>query len=266
MSKEEKIIKKYLLDEANIHIPISRLAVLAQRDGVVFCSPTTWFVKAKQFGIMRPGKRIHPEKPKIGIRASLPNEIWHLDLSVVRLTDDTKAYIQIIIDNYSRYILGRQVMSQISGEGTGELIKVALKESLRLGKLNTPEVIVDGGTENINEKVNSLITSGSITRKIAQIEISESNSMVEALFRSSKHNYLFKKNLDSEAALRSHFEFYVNEHNTRVPHSALKGATPIEVFTGTWTISKEFELKTKIAKARQERIAYHQKLSCKKCS
>ena len=71
MLKEEEVIKDYLLDEANMHIPTTRLAVLAQRDGVVFCSPTTWLRKAKELGIMRPGKRVHPEKTA-WIRPSLP--------------------------------------------------------------------------------------------------------------------------------------------------------------------------------------------------
>jgi hypothetical protein len=33
--------------------------------------------------------RIHPAKPKVGIRASRPNEVWHIDTTIIRLLDGT---------------------------------------------------------------------------------------------------------------------------------------------------------------------------------
>jgi len=41
----------------------------------------------------RPRKRIHPAKPKVGIRASRPNEIWHVDTTLIRLLDGNRAYL-----------------------------------------------------------------------------------------------------------------------------------------------------------------------------
>jgi len=48
---------------------------------------------------------VYPEKPKIGIRATHPNEYWHIDVTVIRLLDDTKCYLHAVIDNFSRRIL-----------------------------------------------------------------------------------------------------------------------------------------------------------------
>ena len=33
---------------------------------------------------------MYPAKPKVGIRASRSNEIWHLDVTILRLLDRTR--------------------------------------------------------------------------------------------------------------------------------------------------------------------------------
>jgi hypothetical protein len=44
----------------------------------------------------------HPAKPRIGIRASAPGELLHLDVSIICLLDGTRVYLHAAIDNYSR--------------------------------------------------------------------------------------------------------------------------------------------------------------------
>jgi hypothetical protein len=63
------------------HVPTGTLALLAQRLGKVFASPATWYRLVRRHRLRRPRKRVHPCKPKLGIRASTPNEIWHIDTS-----------------------------------------------------------------------------------------------------------------------------------------------------------------------------------------
>ena len=45
----------------------------------------------------------------MGIRASRPNQYWHIDTTVIRLLDGTRAYLQAVIDNFSRKILAWRV-------------------------------------------------------------------------------------------------------------------------------------------------------------
>jgi putative transposase len=41
----------------------------------------------------------------VGIRADAPNELWHIDVTIIKLIDGTKAYLHAVIDNFSRRIL-----------------------------------------------------------------------------------------------------------------------------------------------------------------
>jgi len=91
------------------HVPTGTLAVLAQRMGRVFASATTWSRLVREHGWRRPRIRVHPSKPKVGIRAERPNEIWHIDTTVIRLVDGTKAYLHAVIDNFSRRILSWRI-------------------------------------------------------------------------------------------------------------------------------------------------------------
>ena len=80
------------------HVPTGRLAILAQRIGVVFASPSTWLRLVREKGWRRPRLRVHPEGPKFGIRAERPNDIWHIDTTVIRLLDGTRVYLHAVID------------------------------------------------------------------------------------------------------------------------------------------------------------------------
>ena len=43
--------------------------------------------------------------PIIGTRKKRPNQQWHIDLKHAKLSDGSKVYICIIVDDYSRYAL-----------------------------------------------------------------------------------------------------------------------------------------------------------------
>jgi hypothetical protein len=62
------------------------------------------------------------------------------------------------------------------------------------------------------------------------VDLSFSNSLIEAWWRSLKHNWLFLHQLDSVAAVRRHVALYVKEHNATIPHSAFRGQTPDEMY------------------------------------
>jgi hypothetical protein len=38
----------------------------------------------------------------VGLRTTRPDEIWHIDTTVFRLLDGTRAYLHAVIDNFSR--------------------------------------------------------------------------------------------------------------------------------------------------------------------
>jgi hypothetical protein len=68
---------------------------------------------------------------------------------------------------------------------------------------------------------------------LAFTELKFSNSMIEAWWRSLKHQWLFLHSLDSVATIRRLVAFYVCEYNSVLPHSAFRGQTPHEMYFRT---------------------------------
>ena len=81
------------------HFSIRALALHAQRMGHVFAAPGTWSRRIRQCGWLRPRRRLHPPKPKDGVRATRPNELWHIDVTVIRLLDGTRLFLHAVIDS-----------------------------------------------------------------------------------------------------------------------------------------------------------------------
>jgi transposase InsO family protein len=211
------------------HVPTGRLAILAQRLGTVFASASTWYRLVRERGWRRPRLRIHPAGPKVGIRATKPNELWHIDASVIRLIDGSKAYVHAVIDNFSRRILSWRVCDRLDA---GSSVQVLVEAGESIDPDLTPKLLADAGTENRNAAVDHLIEAGLLERVLAMVDINFSNSLIEAWWRVLKHNWLFLHPLNSVAKVRSLVEFYVEEHNSSIPHSAFKGQTPDEIYFG----------------------------------
>ena len=69
------IIKSMVKSPEYRHVSTGRLAILAQRLGRVFAAPATWYKLVRERGWRRPRTRVHPKRPKEGIRASEPDEL-----------------------------------------------------------------------------------------------------------------------------------------------------------------------------------------------
>ena len=248
-----------------MHFSIRALSWLAKRTSSVFASATTWGRQIKANKWLRPRKRLYPAKPKVGIRAVRPNQLWHIDVTIVRLVDVTKAYLQAVIDNYSRYVLDWKVSADISAVNTRDLLMSSLAKAKLLGEVGKPEVFSDGGSENDNAEVAGLGAIGLFTLTLAQIDVIFSNSVIEALFRSAKHNYLFQQRLESLANFEGHASFYLTQHNELMPHNAFNGATPLEMYTGSWGPKCDTQITEQAKASKAARHAHNTTGSCRIC-
>jgi putative transposase len=121
------MIKDMVLDPGLRHMPLRTLSLFAQRAGKVFVSVTTWarLVREHEHGWRRPRMRVYPAKPTLGVRASRPNEYWHIDVTVLKLLDGTKTFLHAVIDNYSRKILAWTLAPRLDPATTCQVVVAA---------------------------------------------------------------------------------------------------------------------------------------------
>jgi putative transposase len=234
---------------------------LAHRLGTVCASPSTWYRLVRQHGWRRPRLRVHPAKPKIGLRTTRANEMWHIDTTVIRLLDGTRAYLHAVIDNFSRRILAWRVADTFTPVNS---VNVLLDAGRAVSSDTIPVVLADAGVENVNAQVDALINTGVLRRLLAFTELTFSNSMIEAWWRSLKHQWLFLHPLDSTTTVRRLVAFYVDEHNRVLPHSAFRGQTPDEMYLGTGDAIPA-DLTSRATAARRARVEANRSASCATC-
>ena len=244
------------------HVPTGTLAVLAQRLGTVSASPSTWYRLVRTYGWRRPRLRVHPAKPKVGLRMTRADEMWHIDTTVIRLLDGTRAYLHAVIDNFSRRILAWRVADTFAPVNSVAVLVDAGRGATP--SATTPVVLADAGVENVNAQVDDLITTGVLRRVLAFTELKFSNSMIEAWWRSLKHQWLFLHSLDSVTTVRRFVEFYVHEHNRVLPHSAFRGQTPDEMYFGRGD-TVPADLTARAAAARRARAEANRSAACGMC-
>jgi transposase InsO family protein len=265
---ERHAMRDLVEGERHRHLSIRSLALLAQRTGHVFASVRTWYALVRANGWRRPRERQYPEKCRVGIRANAPNEVWHVDVTILRLLDGSRVYLHAVLDNYSRRILAWRVERELSASTTREML-LSTREALNAGRrslgstaneADKVRVFTDGGSENVCLTSDAEL-AGLITRVIAQVEVSFSNSMIEAFWLALKHRWLYLHRLDTLESVRTLVAAYVADHNDLIPRVELGGRTPNEAYEGRPAPALEDACR----EARARRLEANRKTSCGVC-
>ncbi|OWP82955.1 hypothetical protein BWK59_13100 [Flavobacterium davisii] len=225
-----------------------------------FCLAT--FYKYSNLLGINNGRHLQNKPEYSPLQSIKPNQTWCADITVFKTANGVKHYIHLLIDHYSRMILGWHIDLKPSPKAIKELLENALEE---LPKPTRIEFVTDGGIENVNTTVEEYIKSiePNIIHNIAQKDIPSSNSMIEAVNKTLKYQYLYQSHIENTAQLdKALLEFIRNYIYIRPQHS-LKGNTPFETYNGkTMSIShynSHFEAQ------KQFRKEQNTKSSCKKC-
>lgn len=195
-------------------------------------------------------------------RADFPLKRLHMDITEYTTISGTKAHISILMDNYSRKVIGWYAFYHKSGLNSKKCL-----EFLRQYQLpKKAELIVDGGSENNNKLVERYLINHlpRLIKKIAQKDVNYSNSMVEAFNKHLKYNYLFRAPIYNIEQLQQFLDFAIPHFNNK-PKAVLNGKTPNEVFELKKYPVKNDTWSEHCNCAKANRIIQNKKYFCKKC-
>lgn len=226
---EVETIKQYMNDDNYKHWSKASIYLKAIRDEKLKCCVSTFYKYCRLLGFKNRSRKRKSDNYN-PIITTKPNQLWCADVTIFKTTDNVKHYIHFLIDHFSKFIIGYRVCKSPSSLTIKELLQLATLKY----KPDKLQFLTDGGSENVNTTVANFINNPSIPIEhiIAQKDVVFSNSMMEALNKTIKHQFLFPKTITNGKQLDLALEQSVSVYNNIRPQMSLGGNTPQETFNG----------------------------------
>ena len=184
-----------------------------------------WQVKQRPIGF-RPRVQAMPSV------AQSPDERWATDLCRVWTGRDGWASLAVVIDCYTREILGWH-LSRSAKSSTAES---ALEQALinrygTLGRVNAPFLLrSDNGLVFTSRSYTRLVKSYGLQQEFITPHCPEQNGLVERVIRTIKEQCVHRQRFETlQHAIRV-ISDWIGFYNQKRPHQALKMKTPNQVF------------------------------------
>jgi putative transposase len=173
----------------------------------------------------------HPLYQKPELLASAPNQVWSWDTTQLRgPVKWSYFYLYVILDIYSRYVVGWMIALQAAAHLAKELIdETCRRQNIQPGQL---VLHADRGNPMTSKTLALLLADLGVTQSHSRPSVSNDNPYSEAHFKTMKYrpNYpeRFDSLLDARAWARDFFRWYNCEHY----HSGIGWMTPASVHFG----------------------------------
>jgi putative transposase len=184
-----------------------------------------WQVKQRLIGF-------RPRVQAIPSVAHSPDERWAIDLCRVWTGRDGWASLALVIDCYTREILGWH-LSRSAKLSTAES---ALEQALinrygTLGRVNAPFLLrSDNGLVFTSRSYTRLVKSYGLQQEFITPHCPEQNGLVERVIRTIKEQCVHRQRFETLQHASRVISDCIGFYNQKRPHQALKMRTPSQVF------------------------------------
>jgi putative transposase len=174
---------------------------------------------------------VHPARVKPELVASRPNQVWSWDIT--KLHGPAKwsyFYLYVIIDIYSRYVVGWLIAEQESAA----LAEKLLADSIAKHGIDRDQLTLhaDNGSSMASKPVAFLLADLGVTKTHSRPHTSNDNPYSEAQFKTLKYRPDFPDTFGSLADARTFCQDFFTWYNTEHYHSGIGWYHPIDVHYG----------------------------------
>jgi putative transposase len=214
------------------HAPAEVVATLLD-EGTYVCSERTMYriLEAASEVRERRDQLRRPTYTKPELLATRPNELWSWDITkLYGPAKWTYFYLYVILDVFSRYVVGWMIAPNESAELANELLGTTCeRQGIARGALT---IHADRGSSMTSKPVALLLADLGVTKTHSRPHVSNDNPFSEAHFKTLKYRSGFPERFGAIEDARSHcgdfFTWYNNDHH----HGGLAMLTPHDVHHG----------------------------------
>jgi putative transposase len=196
-------------------------------EGQYYCSPRTMYriLESQGENKIRRKQRNHRDAIKPELIATHPNQVWSWDIT--KLRSDQKwvyYYLYVILDIFSRYVVGWMIADRESKELARQLIQQsALKQGIQPGQLTLHS---DNGPSMTSHTIAQLLDHLGISKTHNRPYTSDDNPFSESQFKTFKYYPDFPGTFGSLKSGELFSQRFFNWYNREHYHSGIAWVTP----------------------------------------
>ncbi len=202
-------------------------------EGQYLASVPTMYRILRSLGEVHERRRqaTHPARVKPELVAQRPNQVWSWDITKLHGPAKwTYYYLYVIIDIYSRQVVGWMAASQESSA----LAERLLADTIRKHGVDPDQLTIhaDNGSSMASKPVALLLADLGVTKSHSRPHVSNDNPYSEAQFKTLKYRPDFPRQFGSLEDARSFCQQFFAWYNGVHRHSGIGFHTPADVHYG----------------------------------
>ena len=230
---ERKAILEVLHCERFIDLAPAQAWAILLDEGVYLGSQSTFYRLLRQAGEVRErrAQATHPAKVKPELVATAPNAVWSWDITKLRGPAKWSYYhLYVILDIYSRYVVGWMVATRESAT----LAEVLIKQTCAKQRIVARQLTIhaDRGSSMTSKPVAFLLADLGVTQSHSRPHVSDDNPYSEAQFKTLKYRPDFPPQFESIEAARLHCRTFFTWYNDEHRHTGIGLHTAADVHHG----------------------------------
>lgn len=202
-------------------------------EGRYLCSTRTMYriLDGKKEVKERRNQRAHPIYEKPELLATRPNEVWSWDITKLKGPVKWTYYqLYVILDIFSRYVVGWMVAERESSELAKRLIREScLKQEVLSDQLT---LHADRGSSMKSKPVAMMLSDLGVTKTHSRPHVSNDNPYSESHFKTLKYRPGFPERFGSLQDARTFCQEFFTWYNTQHHHSGIAWLTPEDMHYG----------------------------------
>lgn len=231
--EERRAVLDVLHEERFVDLPPAQVWARLMDEGHYLCSIRTMhrILAVAREARERRSVRRHPNHPVPELVATRPNEVWSWDITKLPGPAAwTSFYLYVILDIFSRYVVGWLAAGRESKVLARRLIKTTLeRQGIVPGQLS---LHADRGSPMISKPVAFLLADLGVTKSHSRPRVSNDNPYSESHFKTLKYRPETPARFDSVGHVCGVFGDLFGWYNHDHRHSGLGLLTPYEVHHG----------------------------------
>lgn len=230
---EQDAILDVLHSERFVDLAPAEVWAILLDEGVYLGSQSTFYRLLRQAGEVRErrAQATHPAKVKPELVATEPNAVWSWDITKLRGPAKWTYYqLYVILDIYSRYVVGWMVASRESAA----LAEVLIKQTCATQGIGRDQLTIhaDRGSSMTSKPVAFLLADLGVTQSHSRPHVSDDNPYSESQFKTLKYRPDFPSRFATIEAARLHCRTFFSWYNDQHRHTGLALHTAADVHHG----------------------------------